>query len=527
MSSLSETLIGRNMNDHPNCLGIYISLDEMYVAQTTRKDGGTVLESLVRVPINMEDRSLLKPLELNEAFFEDNAWKEALGKITSKKKWKTRNVVVSLAPSFCLLRHFIINTTLERKQWKNAIPLEARKYIHFPFEKAEYVYHAYQFETATTKQKRLGVVFALTTKHIIDSLRKGFRSVGLNLVSVEISALSLGRAFGDADKEAVGNRGRIYSFFGNSTASFVFVNENAPVLLREVEISGAAPAEHRHFELTNSTEFIAKQLERDPFEEAVITGRNLEQWIPALEADSKKPVRQWDLKEVYGVETRAVGEIASIGASIKFFDHVTPDIDFTKGTRLSTYEYHASLTFWKVTVLVVLACLAFIAMNYLKVIKSNGELSAKRNSMGKVIDDFKGMTSSQISSNLNSMKSQNSNLSSVLQSNNLITPIFAEIIDSIPDNVWVNSIKYLDVFPPKGGKDERSLILEGHIKTDKGGPADFALGEQFKDAFVAMPTIQKICGNEVQIDYTAVAGSGSNKDTAFVLKCNHQQKGGR
>ena len=541
--SLSESLIGRNMNAHPECLGIYISLDEIYVAQTAKKDGGTVLESLVRVPINDVDRTQLKPLDLNESFFAQDAWRESLNKITAKKKWKTNNVVISLAPSFCLLRHFIIPTMIERKMWKNSIPLQARKYIHFPFEKAEYAYHVYEFETATTKQKRLGVVFAMTTKSIIDRLKKGCKGAGLNLISVETAGLSLGRAFNDADKEAVGNGGRIYSFFGSSMASFVFLNENAPVLLREVEIAGSAPAEHRHFELTNSTEFIAKQLERDPFEEAVISGRNADLWVPALEADSKKPVRKWDLKEVYGIETRAVGEIAAIGASIKFFDHKTPDIDFTKGLRLSDYEYNASLTFWKVTAVIALILLALIGKGYWDVQKSTKELRAKRQASGQILPEFQGMSGSQIQSNLSAMKTQNENLNSMLRYDTVITPVFVELMDSIPSDVWISKMTYKDVFPPKGG-DMREIILEGFIKTGKNGQADMAMGNEFKDKFIAMPTISKICGNSAVINYSNIAGAsgsggassgrsggrsgGGSQETNFVLKCSRATtQGGR
>lgn len=37
LASITEALIGQNMNAHPDCLGIYIGIDEMYVAQTTKK----------------------------------------------------------------------------------------------------------------------------------------------------------------------------------------------------------------------------------------------------------------------------------------------------------------------------------------------------------------------------------------------------------------------------------------------------------------------------------------------------------
>lgn len=536
--SLSESLIGQNMNAHPDCLGLYIGIDEIYVAQSAKKDGGTVLESLVRVPINAVDKTMLKPLDLNETFFSMDNWLESLGKVTSKKKWKTNKVVVSLSPAFCLLRHFVI-PFIERKMWKSSIPLQARKYIHFPFEKAEYAYHIYEFETAATKQKRLGVVFALTTKLIIERLQKGLKSVGLELVSVEPSSLSLGRSFNDGDKEAVGDGGRIYSFFGKEMANFVFLNENAPVLLREVEISGSLPAERRRFEITNCTEFIAKQLEKDPFEEAVIVGTDTEQWIPALEADSKKPVRRWNLSEVYGIETKSAGEIAAIGASIKFYDHKTPDVDFTKGNRLSEYEFNASLTAWKVAAVLMVLILLLIGKGFLGVKNKEKEMIRAKNASRQTIADFNGLTASQIQSNLSRMKTQNSNLQAMTRYDNLITPLLVEIVEVIPPPIWISKMEYGDPFPAKG-TEARSLTLEGSIKSDVGGQADLALGNKFRDQLAAQPIIGKICGNSASIRYVSVAGTaaggnsssasgqggpGVEKETRFVFTCG--KEGGR
>ena len=511
--SLSETLIGQNMNAHPDCLGIYIGIDEMYIAQSSKKDSGTVLESLVRVPINSVDKTLLKPLDLNETFFAMDNWVEALGKVTSKKKWKTNKVVVSLAPAFCLLRHFVIPAAIERKLWKSSIPLQARKYIHFPFEKAEYAYHVYEFETAATKQKRLGVVFAMTTKLVIERLQKGLKSAGLELVSVEPSSLSLGRAFNDSDKEAVGPGGRIYSFFGKDLASFVFLNEDAPVLLRDVEISGSLPAERRRFEITNCTEFIAKQLEKDPFEEAVIVGHDTEQWIPALEADSKKPVRKWNLQEVYGIETKSVGEIAAIGASIKFYDHKTPDLDFTKGNRLSEYEFNASLTAWKVAVVLIVLLLLLIGKGWLGMQSKEGELRAAKASNKQTIADFDGLTADQIQSNLSKMKTQNNNLDALLKTEDAMTPLLVELVDTIPQEMWITKFNYTDMFPSKG-PNSRNITIEGSIKTGKDGRADLALGNQFKDALVKLPNFKKICGENGTIRYVNVAGAGNATSTA-------------
>ena len=496
--NIADALIGKNMKAHPQALGLYIGLDEMYVAQSAHKEGGVVLESLLRVPVSSVDQTKLKSLELNDAFFAMDNWLESLSKVAAKKKWLNQQVVVSLSSSFSLVRHFVIPTIIERKHWKDAIPFQARKYIHFPFEKAAYSYHVYEFETAATKQKRLGVIFTITPKTIIERLEKGLRSVGLDPVAIEPSAVSLSRAFGDSDKEAVDESGRIYSFFGTDLASFVFTNHYAPVLLREVEIAGSLPVERRRFEITNCTEFIAKQLEKDPFEEAVIMGVDTGNWQPLLEADSKKPVRKWDLKEVYGIETKSAGEIAAIGASTKFYDSKGPDLDFIKGNRLSDYEFNAGLMFWKIACVVAVFFLLLLGKAWWGVLADKQDLKRAKSQNKQTIADFDGLTANQIQANLSKIKAQNENLDKLLQVN-YITPILVDLVSAIPPEVWITRFSYQESFPSQRGEG-RSLTLEGNIKTGS-SEGDLNMGRKFNDQLLRQPAIRALCGNTGGIQY--------------------------
>lgn len=526
--NLSEVLIGTNMKAHPDCLGIYIGIDEIYVAQSAKRDGGIVLESLIRVPVNLLDKSRLKPLDLNESFFTMDYWQDALAKVTAKKTWNTNKVVVSLAPEFCLLRHFVISIPLKRTEWAEGIPNEARKYIHFSFDKAVYAYHAYEFETAATKQKRLGVVFAMTTKTIISRLEKGLKAVGLELVSVEPSCLSLGRAFHDNDKEAVGKGGRIYSFFGKEMANFVFLNGVVPVLERDVEISGSIPAERRRFEITNSAEFISKQLERDPFEEAVIVGYNVDPWIPALEADSRKPVRKWDLSEVFGIETKAAGEVASIGASEKFLVPQSPDIDFTKGKRLSAYEFNASWTVWKITLLLAVLMLLYIGKSYLGILVANYQLKKKQAVASQTLEDFKGLTSVQLQTNLDNIKTQNEVFSDVYANSPLVTPVLNAVAHAVLPKMWLTKVTFSAGFPLRH-QGEGRLTLEGAISTGKESTDDLLVGGQFKEAIAKQPALKRLCRN-ANIRYVNISANTakntkqSQEATQFVLTCENEAK---
>lgn len=524
--NLSEILIGNNMAAHPDCLGIYIGIDEIYVAQSAKRDGGVALESLIRVPVNIIDKSRLKPLDLNESYFTMDQWLDALGKVTAKKSWSTNKVVVSLAPEFCLLRHFVISIPMKRQEWAEGIPNEARKYIHFSFDKAVYAYHVYEFETAATKQKRLGVVFSMTTKTIIERLEKGLKSLGLDLVSVEPDCLSLGRVFCDNDKEAVGTGGRIYSFFGKERASFVFLNGTAPVLAREVEISGSLPAERRRFEITNSAEFIAKQLERDPFEEAVIMGYRMDQWRAALEADARKPVRPWDLKEVFGIETKSAGEMAAIGASGKFFNEKVPDIDFTKGKRLSAYEFNASWTMWKIALTLIALMLLFLLKGYFGMLHANFQLKKKQSLAANTLEDFKGLSATQLQTNLDNIKDQNVTLSHVYMDTPLVTPILVGVANAVQPNMWLTRIAYTSTFPSKG-KETGSLNLTGSISSGKESGEDLIIGGRFKEALAQQPQLRKLCRN-ANIRYTSIASAskkrGGSGETQFVLSCSAESK---
>ena len=530
--NLSEVLVGNNMQAHPDCLGIYIGIDELYVAQSVKRDGGVALESLIRVPVNLVDRSKLKPLDLNESFFTMEYWQDALAKVTAKKSWNVTKVVVSLAPEFCLLRHFVISIPLKRQEWAEGIPNEARKYIHFSFDKAVYAYHVYEFETAATKQKRLGVVFAMTTKAIIASLEKGLKAVGLELVSVEPSCLSLGRTFCDNDKEAVGDGGRIYSFFGKEMANFVFMNGSVPVLERDVEISGSIPAERRRFEITNSAEFIAKQLEKDPFEEAVIMGYNIDQWVPALEADSRKPVRKWNLSEVFGIETKSAGEVAAIGASGKFFDDNAPDIDFTKGKRLSSYEFNASWTLWKIVMVLVVLMLLFLFKSYVGMLFTNYQLKKKQAVASQTLDDFRGLSSTQLQTNLSNIKNQNDSLTQAYVNSPIVTPVLDGIGHSVIDDMWLTKVVYTTPFPATR-PGEGNLILEGTIHSGKDGSEDLVIGGKFKDSVTRQPALKRLCRN-TDIKYPSIASSNTrnrgtatkaDNETKFVLTCSNENKG--
>ena len=210
LKSNIEKILGIEKPKYKNCIGIYISLTDIYVAQIMEKSGGIEVDSLVKLALKDIRTDVLRPADLNEGFFATpKQWLEPIKKIIDSKEWLTKDVVISLAPNFSVHRHFVMPDT-PRHFWKSAVPLQARKYIHFPFERAVYDFSVRPFDAELTKNRQLEVVFSLTSKIIVGSLETGMRSIGLNLVAIETSPVSVMRLFNQTDKEAQKNVGQIF-----------------------------------------------------------------------------------------------------------------------------------------------------------------------------------------------------------------------------------------------------------------------------------------------------------------------------
>ncbi|ACC98130.1 Putatively involved in type II secretion system [Elusimicrobium minutum Pei191] len=531
MNRFVTKILGVEKEIEEDCLGLYISPTDIFIAQTTRKNNNTVIEGLIRVAVPPFDKSILKPLDLNENFFTNSEiWLTPLKNIMEKKKWKTKRVVVSLSSSFSILRHFVM-PDIERKYWKQSIPLQARKYIHYPFEKGSYSYYVYNVETAITKQKKLGVVFAMTGKKIVDSIKDGLKNIGYEAIAIELSAFSVERAYHAMDKEAVEGKGRIYSFFGVDTAELLFVNGNVPLLLRGLDISGPLPIERRRLEISNYTDFISKQLERDPFEEAVIMGHNTYEWTHVLEADARKPVRFWNMKEGLGIEPKTIGEVSAIGACSKFIDDTLPDVDVSGKKRINKQEVSAVLTMWKIAIFAVICFIGLNIWGKYQVIQVNEALKkAQQSAIHNV--DFAGMDAGSILSLSESMERKITEYNKVLNSFTF-TPVFEALAKITPPEIWISKFTYREPYSIKDGAQPPNIEMEGYISSPQGEwKYDIDLGNKFKDLIASAPAFAPMCkagpGNKgVEISFpveTNVSGGGGieSKGTRFILRCQNQ-----
>ncbi|MCL2888103.1 MAG: hypothetical protein FWF35_02165 [Elusimicrobia bacterium] len=534
MNRLLSQILGVEQERVTDCLGLYISPTDMFLAQTVKKGSSLKIEGLIRIPVPPIDKNLLKPLDLNEAFFaKPENWLEPLNNAISKKKWRTKKIIVSLSPSFSILRHFVM-PMVERKFWKQSIPLQARKYIHYPFEKSQTSYYPYIFETAVTKQKRIGVIFGLTSNVIRDAIVSGLRSIGFDVLAVEISAFSAARAYASLDKEAVAGKSRVYTFFGAETADFIFINNNLPVLARDMDISGPLPIERRRLEMSNYIDFVSKQTEKDTFEEVVITGQNVDEWRPVVEADARKPVRNFNTMESLGFESKNVGEISAIGACSKFVDESLPNVDVSGKDRKTNTEINAILTAWKLAVLAVIIVVGMNIMSKLDAVKIAAELK-KEKASAVVIADFAGMTSDKVIALSDAVEAKKKEYENMVNTYT-VTPVLAALADITPPEIYISKFTYRDPFDSKKGFTAPYLEIEGYINSLKGDwKSDIDMGAQFKDKVAGNAVLAPICKPDPKIDpqidfpiETSAVGAtdaGTKKGTRFIIKCDRNAGG--
>ena len=531
--AFSETLdkaLGIKRSNYKECLGIYISLTDVYVAQVKEKSGGLEVDSLIKLPVGEIPPGVLRPADLNEGFFSTpKHWLDPIKKIIDSKQLATKDVIVTLSSNFSIHRHFVMQDT-PKKYWKNTIPLQARKYIHYPFEKGVFDYSVYSFYAGLSKAKHLGVVFSMTSKKIVEMLEAGMKSIGLNLVAVETSSVSIYRLFNQTDKEAAAGKGCIYANFTSHTGQFLFAVNNVPVLMREVEVQKAIGNRNR-LEVNNCMDFISKQIEKNPFEDVAVISDEADFWAPILESEVKRHVRMWRISDIFGFKVEGFAEMAAIGACLKFVNDNVPDIDLYRKNRSSEEEISGIITAWKIVSLLIVVLILWGGFVQIKSFMRLKDLNSQKFSSINDIPEFKGLYASQIKDKVSALSKKTKSLEKYMAPVSY-TQKLSVLPDILPKEMWLTSfeVKYPYNTTASKLKDKNMLRMEGVASVLAGREKELALGNRFRTVVESTPEMADICKSVATIsyDFSTAPLKQQQKDfvlgTKFSLKCEKEDK---
>ncbi len=525
ITNIFDKFSGIKRSDFVECIGIHISLTDVYVAQVTTVAGGMEVNSLIKLPISDVPPDALRPADLNEEFFATTKhWLDPIQKIIENRDFNTKNVVVSLDPAFCIHRHFVIQN-VARSYWKQTIPLQARKYIHYPFEKGVYDFYVYPFNAPLSKTQKLGVVFCMTSSKIVSALEAGMKKIGLNLVSVECSVLSTFRLLTQIDKENSENKGIIYANFTSDQGQFLFALNGVPLMFREVEVQKALGSRNR-LEITNCMDFISKQLEKNPFEDVAIVSDDGEFWVYIVEGEVKQHVRLNKISEVFGFRVEGFAEMAVLGACLKFVNKKVPDIDFYKSNRSSDEEIRATTFAWLLTAAIVGVVIFYALFMQITSVITAAQLKANKREQ-KEVADFQGLYADQIKTKVANLKSNQKKLDNLL-----VEPYFTKKLSALPrtlpEDIWISSFAINSPFDFDIKKKNTNMVIEGVASSISGNKEELALGNRFKSNLTADSDFSDLCKKSATINYNIDSSLKSQGNTfvlgtKFTVKCGNEK----
>ncbi len=515
-----ESLLGIKRAEVRNCIGIYISLTDIYVAQILEKSGGIEVDSLVKLALKDIRSDLLRPAELNEGFFASpKHWLEPIKKIIESREWVSKDVVISLAPNFSVHRHFVM-PEVGRSNWKSSVPLQARKYIHYPFDRAVYDFSVKPFNANLTKNKQLEVVFSLTSKIIVGTLEAGMREIGLKLVSVETSPLSVFRLFNQTDKEAQKNVGQIYAHFSSYQGQFLFAINDTPVLMREVELNPSMGTRNR-LEVNNCIDFISKQIEKNVFEDIVdISPSSQMDWAPLLEMETKKNVRKWNIEDIFGFKVSGFAEIAAMGACLKYINTNVADIDLIKKARSSEEEIKGTFSVWKLAILIIILLFGWLFIVQLGAISKTRNFEKHNVVKENSVDEFKGLSANQIKERVATMKENSKDLSDLIVQPKY-TAKLAALPDLMPDEMYFTNIQISYPMASKSGRTKDNMVIAGVIHSLEGSKVEYNEAAKFNTKMNTASVMADLCKDSIKWTYPPTDKS-LVLGTAFSMKCEKE-----
>ncbi|HUT85809.1 MAG TPA: hypothetical protein VMW66_03105, partial [Elusimicrobiales bacterium] len=482
-------------------IGLYVSLDNFYLSQSIARDGRIKVEKFVKIPVSKTVSEVgMHTSAMNVEFFSsEEHWLEPLRNAIGKLKPDTKDIVVTLSPAFAVIRHFAV-PFVERRFWRQSVPFEAKKYVPFAFEDSVYDYFVYVFKDEKTGINKLGVIFGLTNKKISQAIATGISKIGLNLSSVEVSAISAQRFFNVLDKEKV-TAGVCRAHFDAGNAYFLLSNNSMPLLFRVVKFAQSQISERRRLGLGGSVDFIHKQLGSEIYKEINVSGDNLEFWKNIIKEDTKLKIKIWQPDDFINMKNTDWGTYVSLGAGAKASVEAVSDIDLRPNIKRGVVDKMAVSFLWKIAGATTLVFLCLFAYYQAKLFYARSAIS--RASKGtQSIAALEKLSAGEIESYINDMQSRLRIISSLSDKIDYFIPKLEAVVNTIPDQAWLKNITYLSPVQKTSRVNARSsFILNGYLSAKN---QEINLANEFKDKFQNEPEIEDVYSGtdgKVKIEY--------------------------
>mgnify|MGYP001620041602 CR=1 FL=1 len=183
---IEQLAFGKTTTKLSRCLGLYLSPEVIYVSEIHSAKGKVVVDHLVRVavPVPDQDKEAGTSPTLVTDFLSDTPKLSALiRQAISQLRWNSKDVVVTLSHHLGLLRYFTM-PAVDRRFWKSAIPLEAKKFIPVPLDMLSLDYQVSPMPAGPDSRARQAALVACVPSKNLPNISALISALGLRLVGM-------------------------------------------------------------------------------------------------------------------------------------------------------------------------------------------------------------------------------------------------------------------------------------------------------------------------------------------------------
>jgi type IV pilus assembly PilM-like protein len=468
--------------------------DVVYLSETHVSDGKLVVDHMVRIPIPADGKGAGGTATMNTDFLADPTKIAGLIRQSmSQLRWNTKNVRVTLSHHLGLLRYFAM-PAMERRFLRSAVPLEAKKYIPIPFDLLAYDYAAAPLPpTDAGGKKRTGILIAVTQKKNIEHVQGLLALLKLNLVGLEVAPCSVLRLWQAADPQKDSSAYAHVHIDGGNVRIMV-IDRNVPVFFREVFLGeDASLSDMRKIDLSGCLSFVQKQLGLGGVSRLHVSGNlpDLSGLADAFGQETGLKVSIQDTPKLLSVKNADWGGYASLGASTQPPEAAPQALNMAAIGRVTDEERQTARD---ILIAGVVAACILAGAGLLKT-ATYAYHAQDLHKYQKKLDPgaamaFTGLQSPGIEGLLREMQQQLGQLHSVVAGNRRlkISEVLKEIIDSMPEKVWLEHISITNDLV--ASNKPFTVVLGGHVQ-DQSVMEEQALAFNFKESLIRNPLLGK------------------------------------
>lgn len=479
-----------------SCLGLYLSPETIYVAESHIEKGRLAVDHLVRIPVpqpELSGKATSGPATatLTADFLMDNEKLSALiTQSMSQTRWSTKDVFVTLSHHFGLARYFTM-PAVDSRFWKSAVPLEAKKYIPIPFDLLNYDFQIIPLPPDARGKPRQGCLVAVTQKKNLVNVADLLQALNLNLIGVEVAPCSVLRVWEALDKALEGKPyGQVH--FDGGNIRILVADRGFPVFFREVFLGGdAALSDLRKVDLGGCVSFAQKQLSVPALTQVRVSGSSpsLAGFKEAFTQETGTPAVIQDTASLLGVKAGDWGGYAAIGASARFLAPSATTLDLGQVGKISDEEKRAARDILLLSGLLALWFVAAGLVNtFLYHRKAQELLKYKRDKAIEAV--FSGKSAAAIEEMIKGMQDQADFTQGLGPDAPKATALLKDIVDSLPEKAWITALRLEDPLH-KGGMVGQELTISGScVGASISEERDMAY--QFRDKLAKSPVAGKL-----------------------------------